>query len=235
MAKQRFGGSFAPPLTDAILAHYTQLVDGLDPKSQVGDWARYLLACVKAWWEEPESTGEGRPHPSGRGIIIDLDSEIAKRLFDAIPWKDELKMMQAVFDGVQVEEARRNGDKLEAWRLSLRGAIYDSVMPQWAKDFAASPAGAQYREVLAALQRVDDKTYDMALRAVFEAFSTGSYDEWVECSALVQKTFEDEIRGTPRVPKPALESTELRDMLFHLLWHATELELDREPLTNDKL
>lgn len=31
------------------------------------------------------------------------------------------------------------------------------------------------------------------------------------------------------------EQKELRDMAFHLLWHARELCLDREPLTQDKL
>lgn len=31
------------------------------------------------------------------------------------------------------------------------------------------------------------------------------------------------------------EQKELRDMAFHILWHARELCLDREPLTQDKL
>lgn len=31
------------------------------------------------------------------------------------------------------------------------------------------------------------------------------------------------------------EQKDLRDMAFHLLWHARELCLDREPLTQDKL
>jgi len=34
------------------------------------------------------------------------------------------------------------------------------------------------------------------------------------------------------IPK---EQKELRDMASHLLWHACELSLDREPLTQDKL
>lgn len=43
--------------------------------------------------------------------------------------------------------------------------------------------------------------------------------------------------STPRDDGPfdRLPPGELRDMAFHLLWHAKELTLDREPMTRDKL
>ena len=37
------------------------------------------------------------------------------------------------------------------------------------------------------------------------------------------------------IPRPVLEDTQLRDAAFHLLWHVKELDLDREPITTDKL
>jgi hypothetical protein len=133
MPKQRFGGSFAPPLTDEKLAAYKQFADAAaDP--QIRDAMLVLHNCAAQWWEQPESTGDGRPHPSGRGVIVDLDQPIAAALFDHIPWKDELDVFAARFDGID-----------------------------------------------------------------------------------------------------AVASKELRDAAFHLLWFARELDLDREPLTANKL
>jgi hypothetical protein len=132
---QRIGGSFAPPLTDELLAKYRAMAESLDPKSQVRDQMLKLLQCCSHWWELPESTGENnRPHPSGAGVIVDLDEHIKAKLWDDIPWASELTAMGDVFDGIDP---------------------------------------------------VSDK--------------------------------------------------ELRNAAFHLLWHVKELDLDREPLTNDKL
>lgn len=129
----RFGGSFAPPLTDEKLAAYKALIDA-QPASHLKDALNTVLACSEAWWVAPESTGKGIPHPSGSGFIVDLDAEIAKSLFDVIPWKQELDMFQTLFDGIDNSSERA-----------------------------------------------------------------------------------------------------LRDAAFHLLWHARELENDREPITHDKL
>lgn len=141
------GGSFAPPLTDASLAAYKSLAEALPATSPVRDAMLRLHACVSRWWDLPESTGGGRPHPVGRGFIVDLDKEIAASLWDSIPWGG-------------------------------------------GKDADGNP--------------VPDELGEMA--RVF-----------------------DVIPATPAASKA------LRDAAHHLLWFAKELNLDREPITNDKL
>ena len=131
----RVGGSFAPPLTDDLIQVYQDLIDGLDCPSPVYDAMAKLMACVRQWWDLPESSPDGsQPHPSGSGVIVPLDSPIASALWEAIPWKHELDGMQALFDAI--------------------------------------PAGTEKA---------------------------------------------------------------LRDAAFHLLWHVKELDLDREPITSEKL
>lgn len=97
---QRFGGTFAPPLTDDLLDQYGSLVASLPAKSEVRDALSSLLGCCRAWWAEPESTGGSRAHPSGRGLITDLDKDIQERLFDAIPWQAELEHYKVLLDGI---------------------------------------------------------------------------------------------------------------------------------------
>jgi hypothetical protein len=133
MAKPSVGGSFSPPLSDAKLADYRSAIELLQPKSRLREALEILLNCCEQWWEQPESTGSGRPHPVGIGLIVDLDDSIAAALWEHIPWNDELDAFQKLFDAIE-------------------------------------PADAT-----------------------------------------------------------------LRNMAFHLLWHARELALDREPMTNDKL
>jgi len=96
----RVGGSFAPPLTDELLMKYEALVNDLDPQFPVRDAMVKLLDCCKQWWDLPESVGEGKPHPSGRGNIVGLDEPIKKALWDHIPWSHELKAFGVLFDGI---------------------------------------------------------------------------------------------------------------------------------------
>lgn len=135
MAVQRIGGSFAPPLTDELLAAYKAMIEALPPQSQIRDAMARLLACCEKWWELPDSIGtEARAHPSGLGTIVPLEAVHQKALWEHIPWPEELEHFGVLFDGID-----------------------------------------------------------------------------------------------PVAEKP------LRDAAHHLLWHAKELELDREPLTADKL
>ena len=96
MATTHVGGSFAPPLTDELLAQYEALAQQAEP--QVRDALGVLLKCVAHWWELPESTGAGRPHLSGRGMIIDLDPDVAKKLWEFIPWPHEIAAIQGLLD-----------------------------------------------------------------------------------------------------------------------------------------
>jgi hypothetical protein len=103
MATRRFGGSFAPPLTDELLAEYKATIDTL-PASALRDALGVLHNCCVQWWEQPDSVGEGKPHPSGRGVIVDLDPEIAKALWDHIPWKEELDATQKLCDAIPADQ-----------------------------------------------------------------------------------------------------------------------------------
>lgn len=134
MPKQRIGGTFAPPLSDELLASYKAMIDAL-PDSPVKEAMGTLHTCCAKWWELPDSPGAGVPHPTGASIaIVALSADNARVLWDHIPWKEELNMMTELFE-----------------------------------------------------------------------------------------------RINPRTERP------LRNAAFHLLWHAIELEMDREPLTSDRL
>jgi hypothetical protein len=130
---RRIGGSFAPPVSDETLASYDRQIAAL-PDSPIKSALQTCLTCVKQWWELPESTGGGRPHPVGVGYIVDLDKQHQATLWEAIPWKHEIEAIQKLFDDI-----------------------------------------------------------------------------------------------------PADTQRDLRNMAFHLLWHVKELDLDREPMTADKL
>lgn len=134
------GGSFAPPLSDAKFAEYKAMFAAL-PAGRVRDACDALVKCCEAWWALPEpKAAKGTPHPSGRGLVVELAGDHKKALFDLIPWSRR-------------SNGRNEPDELEAVGEVL-GAITD---------------------------------------------------------------------------KP------LRDAAHHLLWTVHELDLDREPITTDKL
>jgi hypothetical protein len=96
----RYGGSFAPPLSDDLLTQYRAIIDA-QPASAVKDAMATLHNCCAKWWDLPESTGApGKPHPSGVGMIVDLDAPIAAALAEHIPWAHELEAMKGLFDAI---------------------------------------------------------------------------------------------------------------------------------------
>ena len=102
---QKIGGSFAPPLSDDKLASYKTLIEA-QPESATKDALGKLLTCVQKWWELPDSDGAAASHPATtRMQIVDLTPEIAKTLWDYIPWKEELTAMQALFDVIPATQA----------------------------------------------------------------------------------------------------------------------------------
>lgn len=95
----RIGGTFAPPVDETVLTSYhDQIVSMSD--SQVKEYLTKCYECVAAWWNLPESSGEGTPHPSGRGLIVDLTKENKEALWDLIPWQEELNVISTVFDSL---------------------------------------------------------------------------------------------------------------------------------------
>lgn len=93
------GGCFAPPLTEERLAAYKGLIDAL-PASPLKDAMGECHACCAKWWELPESTGGGKPHPAGKGVIVPLEAAHSKALWDHIPWDEQLAMFGGLFDTI---------------------------------------------------------------------------------------------------------------------------------------
>ncbi len=141
------GGSFAPPLSDELLAKYKVMVEALTP-SPVKDAMEKLLHCCGVWWELPDSNNGSRPHPVGVGAIRHLDEAHKKALWDHIPWSH-----------------RSNG-----------------------KDVNGNPIKGELDHMQDLLETISNET-----------------------------------------------QRDLRNAAHHLLWHVIELDLDREPITSDKL
>lgn len=123
MAKTFFGGSFAPPLTDEILAEYQGLINQVPEKTQLRDALDRAFSCVSKWWELPESDGVPKPHPVNgetgtvNGVtrklavqIVPLNEEFQKQLWDDIPWDDEIASWGRLFEGISATDNKKLRD-----------------------------------------------------------------------------------------------------------------------------
>ncbi len=118
MIQPGMGGSFAPPLSDALLAKYKAMVQALAP-SPAKDAMAQLLHCCGVWWELPESNGASRPHASGRGTVVNLTEANKAALWDHIPWAHEIEGMKALFETIQPDQQRnlRNAAHHLLWHV----------------------------------------------------------------------------------------------------------------------
>lgn len=98
MARIRIGGSFAPPLTAEKLAHYKSLAKNAG--GQIGDYMAQLAKMLETFRETPDSQQPGTPHPSGRGTIVPLEDAEIERIWDVVPWAEELDVIGKVFDTI---------------------------------------------------------------------------------------------------------------------------------------
>jgi hypothetical protein len=106
----RVGGSFAPPLSDELLASYKALTDALQP-SPVKDAMTALLRCCGVWWDLPEPVGTSSfAHPSGAGTVVRLEAAHAAELDQYIPWQHELSAIQKLFDEIDNESDKQLRD-----------------------------------------------------------------------------------------------------------------------------
>jgi hypothetical protein len=232
---QHVGGSFAPPLTDELLANYAELADTAEP--EIRDAMLTLHKCAAAWWEQPESTSPGRPHMSGRGTIIALDKPIAAALWDLIPWTRELVSMGELFASVQADEVARNSVKLAAWRSAVTEAIARAMLP--GGSIVALQAKVNFYHEIKRLCGTVAGTWGSGIAEyVLDKLFAGSNVEAAQQAAneytlALKLAFSG--ASAPPVPRPELEPTPLRDAAHHLLWFARELDMDREPITKDKL
>lgn len=93
----RFGGSFAPPITDDKLKEYEQLAKERKG-TPVGDAMESLCLMVREFQKTGKSKLKGMPHPSGRGTITKLEPDEIKRIDPVVPWSHECEAMQRLFD-----------------------------------------------------------------------------------------------------------------------------------------
>jgi hypothetical protein len=104
----RIGGSFAPPLDAKGLAAYRKLADDADP--QVSAAMKGLADMVDLHRKGPDGGAQkatkGTPHGSGRGMVVPLPEEEVKRIWDAVPWQEELDMYATIFDRISDKPLR---------------------------------------------------------------------------------------------------------------------------------
>jgi hypothetical protein len=105
MTKQpRFGGSFAPPLSQEKLAAYKVLASNASPR--IKDAMNELIMMVSKFNETPRSNAAAQLHPSGAAMIVPLEAKEVERIYDHVPWEDELHGMSKVFEGIPKGELR---------------------------------------------------------------------------------------------------------------------------------
>lgn len=106
-ARVRFGGSFAPPLTDKMLADYGAMIADVDPQTEMGEALRTCMKCVKAWWDVPVSSGGTFNHPGNpfmiggqpvHVLVHEMDEGTKTALWDSTPWMAELAHYGKLFD-----------------------------------------------------------------------------------------------------------------------------------------
>lgn len=100
--KSYIGGSFAPPLDTAKFEAYTDLAK--TAPEQIGEAMRKLLDMVALFQQTPASNAEAKPHPVGVGHIQHLEEAEIKRIWDAVPWKEECEMYAKLFDGIDPQK-----------------------------------------------------------------------------------------------------------------------------------
>jgi hypothetical protein len=220
MANPRIGGSFAPPLSDEKLAQYRTLIEAM-PESPAKDTGLLVLACCEKWWELPASKSAGSPHPIGVGTIVNLDEPLKKELWDYIPWTHDLNAMVSLFDEVQRDVTISNSRRVDAWGTSVREAVKTRYFPD--------PA-----ELQKALNLAEnwDKVKDSFAPDV-QAKAQDTVDQVAIMKSTIVRAFQT--KTFAGIAYPTLDPAPTRDALFHLLWFAKELDLDREPITNDMI
>lgn len=116
---RQLGGSFAPPLDDAKFESYRKLAKDADP--QVADHMATLIKMVETYRGRPKAVAKavakaqsdpasGTPHPSGLGTMFHLPETEVKRLWDVVPWQEEIAAYSTVFDKISPEAQKELRD-----------------------------------------------------------------------------------------------------------------------------
>ena len=99
--KVAFGGNFAPPLSAQRAEEYRGFAKDLP--DQIREPFLRLVDMVVLFHKTPPSPLVGSPHLSGRGIVVPLEDKEKSRMWDAIPWPEEMEMYSRLFDTISNE------------------------------------------------------------------------------------------------------------------------------------
>jgi hypothetical protein len=150
------GGSFAPPIDAETLEYYRELAGGAHPR--VADAMEGLLEMADLYLAAPApkkgakaaKADAGKPHPSGLGSVHSLPKEEVDRLWDAVPWQEEVEMLGKVFDRIDPakDKALRDAAFHMLWlaqelTLDRRPITSDQVKDQ--VEAAAAEAGYEIK------------------------------------------------------------------------------------------
>jgi hypothetical protein len=106
------GGSMAPPLDAAKITEYRKLAEGAP--DQVKEGMTTLLAMADSYAKGPAAkaagTKAGTAHASGMGNVVPLEDAEVKRLWDVVPWNEELEMYGKIFERIDPSSSKKLRD-----------------------------------------------------------------------------------------------------------------------------
>jgi hypothetical protein len=215
------GGSFAPSLTADKLQAYRELAETAQPA--IKEMMTGLIKMVDVFQETPPSTLPGTSLRIGRvtALKTPLAQAEIERIWDHVPWDHEVRMYTELAESVQQAEAQRNSAKISEWGRQVTAHISRKHFPE----------DGLYEKICEAL-RTAAKWIGL-MTPDHEAKVKEMGEKANACNAEIHQALTS--KSYAEIPYPTLESVELRNAAFHLLWYARELERDREPMTNDQL
>ena len=243
--------AFNPDLDDATLDDYRKLAAGAD--GPVRDAMLDCLVVVDAWWQLPESTRKAKlnllvshrkdPRDERQDVqvpVILLEDAHKATLDDLIPWSHQIKAMDELFNGVQVENHDANNLDLDAWAKAVQNYILAKTFT--AKELAhlQSKERRALRRMLVVMEEEGTATEE-TVRNVISAMCPGYTPEIfrdhakrrLAADALIARILNGDEQSP--IPKPVLRDVALRHAANHLIWFVKELDQGREPMTRSKL
>jgi len=90
-------GSFAPPLSDAKLAEYSDLAETAT-NHVIRGHMKNLIKMLEKFRQTPASALEPKPHPVGVGTVTPLEQQEVERMNDVVPTIDDCRRINDEFD-----------------------------------------------------------------------------------------------------------------------------------------